>query len=186
MAHSRAMELKNMTSRPAPHCKLETEFADTILTTWFERDRAHVCLSRKDRDGEAGETIIEWWDEAVSQAVEDGFLNARDWHGTAFRYAQHIGAIKPVEVDFKDSWQAIVDRFTQSTPAGDRPADEADRLEWYGDKAGEIAEEIVEDKQFAALSAGQTETLAEMLRSSLYDLAVAEDISPAHEPSPGM
>lgn len=174
-----------MTSQPAPHCKLETTFADTVLTTWFERDRAHVCLSRKDRDGDAGETIIEWWDEAVHQAVEDGFLKANDWHATAFQYARDMGILKPIEVEFKDSWQAIVDRFTKTIPAGDRPAEEADRLEWYAEQASEIAEAIAEDKQFAPLSALQAETLAETLRSALYNIAVAGDAIAAHEPSPG-
>jgi hypothetical protein len=60
---------------------------DTELDTWFERDRSHVNLKRKD----TGETIIEWWDDAVGEAVEDGFLNARDYHGSAFEYAESMG-----------------------------------------------------------------------------------------------
>ena len=43
---------------------------NTTLHTWFERARTHVEL----RDAESGETIVEWWDEDVSQAIEDGFL----------------------------------------------------------------------------------------------------------------
>jgi hypothetical protein len=42
---------------------------ETLLQTWFERDRAHVCLTDLD-----GNTIIEWWDAEVYEAVEDGFL----------------------------------------------------------------------------------------------------------------
>jgi hypothetical protein len=61
--------------------------SDTELETWFERDRSHVDLKRKD----TGETIIEWWDEAVSEAVADGFLNPRDYHGSAFEYAEGMG-----------------------------------------------------------------------------------------------
>ena len=60
---------------------------NTKLATWFERDRAHVDLQTLD-----GATIIEWWDEAVHEAVEDGFLNPRDWHGSAVKYANYIGA----------------------------------------------------------------------------------------------
>lgn len=59
----------------------------TEMHTWFERDRAHVEL----RDKRTGETIIEWWDEAVNEAVEDGFLTPRDWHGSAYQYAQDLG-----------------------------------------------------------------------------------------------
>lgn len=61
--------------------------SNTTLQTRFERDRAHVEL----RDKETDATVIEWWDEAVGEAVEDGFLNPRDWHGTAVEYANHLG-----------------------------------------------------------------------------------------------
>jgi len=27
----------------------------------------------------------------VAELVEDGFLNPRDWHRSAFEYAQHLG-----------------------------------------------------------------------------------------------
>jgi len=46
---------------------------DTELHTWFERDRAHVGL----RDKQSGKTLIEWWDDDVHQAVEDGILDTR-------------------------------------------------------------------------------------------------------------
>jgi hypothetical protein len=49
---------------------------DTELHTWFERDRAHVEL----RNANTDKTILEFWDEAVSEAYEDGFLTA---HGKA-------------------------------------------------------------------------------------------------------
>jgi hypothetical protein len=39
-----------------------------------------------------GTTIIEWWDDDVHGAVEDGFLNPRDWHGSAVEYANQMGA----------------------------------------------------------------------------------------------
>ena len=59
----------------------------TTIETWFERDRAHVALMKDDA------TVIEWWDDAVTEAVEDGFLDPRDWHGSAVRYAQEHGLI---------------------------------------------------------------------------------------------
>lgn len=58
-----------------------------VVNTWFERDRSHVEL----RDELFSRTIIEWWDEAVQEAVEDGFLKASDWKGTAIAYAEHLG-----------------------------------------------------------------------------------------------
>lgn len=63
---------------------------DTVLNTWFERDRAHVEL----RNAHTYETILEFWDEAVAEAVEDGFLDPRDWHGSIYDYAVHLGLIK--------------------------------------------------------------------------------------------
>ena len=62
----------------------------TEISIWSERDRMHVCLSRED-----GSTIVEWWDGAVGEAVTDGFLSPRDWHGTAFAYASENGLLKP-------------------------------------------------------------------------------------------
>ena len=62
---------------------------DTTIETWFERDCAHVCLAVKETD----DTIIEWWDESVSEMVEDGFLDSCDWHQSAYDYAVYLGII---------------------------------------------------------------------------------------------
>lgn len=59
------------------------------LYTWFERDRAHVEL----RDEDTDRTVVEFWDEDVSQAVEDGFLNPRDWFGSLVEYARTHGLL---------------------------------------------------------------------------------------------
>jgi len=67
--------------------------ANTEISTWFERDRASVVLNTLD-----GTTIIEWWDDDVHGAVEDGFLNPRDWHGSAVEYANYVGAQPPAGV----------------------------------------------------------------------------------------
>lgn len=56
--------------------------SNTTIQTWFERDRAHVWLGTAAGD----KTLLEFWDDAVSQAVEDGFLNPEDWHGSALNY----------------------------------------------------------------------------------------------------
>jgi len=59
---------------------------DTEIETWFERDRAWVALC----DKKTGNYLIEWWDESVEEAVEDGFLDPSDWHGSAFEYWMHL------------------------------------------------------------------------------------------------
>lgn len=74
---------------------LKLKLEDTIITTWFERDRAHVSLNVRTDDGEAGDTIIEWWDGEVAEALEDGFLNPRDLQASAFSYASEMGLLNP-------------------------------------------------------------------------------------------
>lgn len=59
------------------------QLGDTECSTWFERDRAHVNLHMKDRPGD---TLVEWWDESVQEAVEDGFLKPGKWHEMAYAY----------------------------------------------------------------------------------------------------
>lgn len=72
---------------------------DTHIETWFERDRAHVALI-SDLDNE---TLIEWWDDDVGSTVEDGYLNSRDWHGSAYEYAVQMGVIKePDDAYYED------------------------------------------------------------------------------------
>jgi hypothetical protein len=53
---------------------------------WFERDRAHVEL----RDIATDKTLIEWWDTAVSEAIEDGFLVPGNFHQSAIDYLKGI------------------------------------------------------------------------------------------------
>ena len=62
---------------------------DTTISLWFERDRAHVELRHRETDL----TIIEWWDEEVNEAIEDGFLNPRNYHQSAFEYAVYLGLV---------------------------------------------------------------------------------------------
>jgi len=62
---------------------------DLDLHTWFERDRQYVEL----RDPVTDETIIEFWDNDVSELVEDGFLNPADWRGSLFEYAKYLEII---------------------------------------------------------------------------------------------
>ena len=69
-----------------PHTKI----INTKVTTWFERDRAHVALINEDTDN----TILEFWDADVGQLVEDGFLRPSNWHGSMISYARHLGVLK--------------------------------------------------------------------------------------------
>lgn len=65
---------------------------DTTLETWFERDRAHVALYEKpSEDNEhLGRLVIDWWDECVTEMVEDGFLDPRNYHQSAYDYAKKM------------------------------------------------------------------------------------------------
>jgi hypothetical protein len=71
---------------------------EVAVTTWFERDRAHVAL----QEVATGEILVDWWDEAVNELFEDGFfkndsiLNQPRTLGPAFKesvvaYAEDIG-----------------------------------------------------------------------------------------------
>ena len=55
------------------------------VSTWFERDRANVRV-----DDAKGNTLFDWWDETVGELVEDGFLDGRDWKGSALDYAASL------------------------------------------------------------------------------------------------
>ncbi len=70
----------------------ELSIDETELLTWFERDRAHVELRNK----LDGSTIVEWWDGDVAEAIEDGSLNPRDYHSTAYAYAEVCGMLPEV------------------------------------------------------------------------------------------
>lgn len=63
--------------------------SETELHTWFERDRAHVEL----RNIDTQKTIVEWRDEAVEEAVVDGFLDPRKLHESAYEYADQCGML---------------------------------------------------------------------------------------------
>lgn len=77
--------------------------SNTAVDTWFERDRKYVGLYPKDDEGKPdtnAKAIVEWWDEAVDEAIEDGFLDPRDWHGSALSYAKQMGVIKETKASY--------------------------------------------------------------------------------------
>jgi len=63
---------------------------ETELDTWFERDRGYVVLSVS----KTQEPLLEFWDEAVLEAVEDGFLDPKNFHASAYDYAVHLGIVQ--------------------------------------------------------------------------------------------
>lgn len=70
---------------------LTLPMSGTRLITWFERDRAQVSLVDAATEQH---TIVEWMDDDVYEAVQDGFLDPRDWHKSAYDYAVDIGALR--------------------------------------------------------------------------------------------
>ncbi len=64
--------------------------SDLDVDSWFERDRAMVAIVNRETD----ETLVEWWDEAVQELVDAGFLDVKDLKRTAIKYAIDTGAIR--------------------------------------------------------------------------------------------
>jgi len=69
---------------------------DYVCSIWFERDRSNVRLETP-----RGRTVFDLWDEAVEEAIVDGFLSvprvprasAADWQPHAVAYARSQGLI---------------------------------------------------------------------------------------------
>ena len=67
-----------------------------VCVTWFERDRQNVRL-----ETHRGRVIFDLWDEAVTDAVDSGYLtvpriprpNDADWQPNALAYARDNGLI---------------------------------------------------------------------------------------------
>lgn len=65
------------------------------VDSWFERDRACVALVNDDND----KNILEYWDEEVAAAIEDGFLDPKDFYGSLVEYAISVGLLSQDEID---------------------------------------------------------------------------------------
>lgn len=63
----------------------------TELVRWAEKGRAHVALKY------AGASIVSWWDEHVTAAVDAGDLDPHDMHTSAYRYAEAKGLLPTPE-----------------------------------------------------------------------------------------
>jgi hypothetical protein len=71
---------------PAGRQRKSWTLNNTRVSTWFERDRAHVFLESKT----SGKTLLEFRDDDVAQLVEDGFLDPRNWHGSMLEYYKYL------------------------------------------------------------------------------------------------
>ena len=70
---------------------------NTFLTSWFERDRAHIAIYGKingSEDVSDEHAIVEFWDDAVLEALEDGSIKSDNYHESLVVYAKARG-IKP-------------------------------------------------------------------------------------------
>jgi hypothetical protein len=137
------MSLAETRRRRGRHSVPVLALADTRLSTWEERDRAHVELINAKNDS----TIVEWWDEAVAEAVQDGFLKPGKLHESAYDYAVHVGLIQRPQHAHWTQTQHPLPRarenpvardFTDPTPALKAAVEKhgATHVVWYEKESG--------------------------------------------------
>jgi len=88
--------------RLSPEPLSSDDYSQTEVHTWFERGRTHVELRSRKTD----QTIIEFWDEAVQEEVEAGYLhlgNPQRLHQDLLELAAERGFYTPVS-----AWLTIV------------------------------------------------------------------------------
>ena len=68
---------------------VRADLSNTALSVWEERDRLHVGLVRKSDE----QDIFDAWDDDARELFEDGFLDNRRLHESAYEYAKHIGLV---------------------------------------------------------------------------------------------
>ena len=59
------------------------------VDVWQERDRMMVRVT----DPATRRELACWWDDEARGLVDAGFLDPRDWRGSAERYLRHLGLI---------------------------------------------------------------------------------------------
>jgi hypothetical protein len=74
--------------------------SNTELDEWSERDRNSVIL----KDKASGKSIMEWWDEAVHDAVEDGFLTMGKGKGRLHQDAVDYANERGLKPQSSDKW----------------------------------------------------------------------------------
>lgn len=99
--------------RKIPTMKISED--DVFVTTHFERDNRNVDLYLKvDGTNDSVErSIHSWTDDEVDQAVEDGFLSAKDWTKGAYEYVRSVGILDGVEKEANERlagiWNPVLD-----------------------------------------------------------------------------
>jgi hypothetical protein len=94
---------------------------ETHLTVWEERDRLHIALYMKS-DELLNDPLLDLWDDAASEAFEDGFLKAgflKDndpaLKQSAFEYAKSQGRLDPANRTQRESlptgWAIVHDEL---------------------------------------------------------------------------
>lgn len=63
-------------------------FNRTYIDHWSERDRAYIILYEKGTEKE----LFELWDDAVSDAISDGFIDPRNLHRSTYEYYVHLNS----------------------------------------------------------------------------------------------
>jgi hypothetical protein len=84
------------------------------LETWFERDRARVALQHTD----TSVTVVEWLDDAVGEAIEDGFLDGKAFIMGRLRDKERL---KRSAYACAQGMTAFQKRTAVSHPAGEAP-----------------------------------------------------------------
>lgn len=64
--------------------------SECAVSVWEERDRLHIHVHAD--DGQT--TVIDWWDDAARELIEDGFVNARRLETSVLDYCEHLGVIR--------------------------------------------------------------------------------------------
>lgn len=63
-------------------------FNRTYIDDWSERDRAYIILYEKGTERE----LFELWDDAVSDAISDGFIDPKNLHRSMYEYYVHLNS----------------------------------------------------------------------------------------------
>lgn len=89
-----------MSTTLSAHQSKAPTLSDTTIAVWQERDRLHICLSRKSDD----KTLVEWWDDDACQAIEDGFLSLKEAIlGSLERNVKQGGALHKSAFEYWDA-----------------------------------------------------------------------------------
>lgn len=101
---------------------------DLVVDTWFERDRKNVSYHLKiNKSGDDNSvSVASFWDDDVTQEIESGFLDPRDWRGSGFTTLKERGRVEEIEKRVNDVLPSIYD------------AAEAAALTFDGDDADEL------------------------------------------------